>query len=75
MRVPLALFALRESVQESLGFSPAELVFAHTLRGPLKVLKDQLVSTDLATNPTNVLQYVSKFRERLHQACAIAKEK
>ena len=37
--VPFALFALRETVQESLGFSPAELVFGHTVRGPLKVLK------------------------------------
>ena len=34
--VPLALFAVREVVQESLGFSPAELVFGHTVRGPLK---------------------------------------
>lgn len=29
--VPLALFAVREIVQESLGFSPAELVFGHTV--------------------------------------------
>ena len=32
--VPLALFAVRDLVQESLGFSPAELVFGHTVRGP-----------------------------------------
>ena len=31
------LFAVRESVQESLGFSPFELVFGHTVRGPLKL--------------------------------------
>ena len=31
--VPLALFAVRGVVQESLGFSPAELVFGHT-EGP-----------------------------------------
>ena len=35
--VPLLLFAAREAVQESLGFSPFELVFGHTPRGPLKV--------------------------------------
>lgn len=29
--VPLVLFAVREAVQESLGFSPAELVFGHTV--------------------------------------------
>uniref|UniRef100_A0A9J7XUR9 Gypsy retrotransposon integrase-like protein 1 n=1 Tax=Cyprinus carpio carpio TaxID=630221 RepID=A0A9J7XUR9_CYPCA len=43
--LPLLMFAVRESVQESLGFSPAELVFAHTVRGPLKLLKEQLIAT------------------------------
>ena len=33
--VHLLLFAVRESVQESLGFSPFELVFGHAVRGPL----------------------------------------
>ena len=33
--IHLLLFAARESVQESLGFSPFELVFGHTVRGPL----------------------------------------
>lgn len=32
--VPLVLFALREARQESLGFSPSELVFGHNVRGP-----------------------------------------
>lgn len=41
--LPLLMFAVRESVQESLGFSPAKLVFAHTVRGPLKMLKEQLI--------------------------------
>ena len=46
--VPLALFAVREAVQESLGFSPAELVFGHTVRGPLKVLKDSIIGDGLS---------------------------
>lgn len=40
----LLMFAVRESFQESLGFSPHELVFAQTVRGPLKLLKEQLTS-------------------------------
>lgn len=36
--IALVLFAVREVVQESLGFSPSELVYGHTLRGPLNVL-------------------------------------
>ena len=34
----LLLFAVMDSVQGSLGFSPFQLVFGHTLRGPLKLL-------------------------------------
>ncbi len=38
--VTLVLFAVRVTIQESLGFSPAELVFGHQVRCPLKVLKE-----------------------------------
>lgn len=38
--VHLLLFAIRESIQESLGFSPFELVFGRVVRGPLKLLKE-----------------------------------
>lgn len=73
--VPLVLFAIRETVQESLGFSPAELVFGHTVRGPLKVLKEQiLASNSVGSADKNVLDYVSQMRERLHDACAVAQE-
>uniref|UniRef100_A0A3B1J0P6 Gypsy retrotransposon integrase-like protein 1 n=1 Tax=Astyanax mexicanus TaxID=7994 RepID=A0A3B1J0P6_ASTMX len=70
--VPLVLFAVREAVQESLGFSPAQLVFAHSVRGPLKVLKERFLND--TAKPQNILDYVSTFRERLHKACALAHE-
>lgn len=38
------LFAVREVVQESLGFSPAELVFGHTVRGPLEGSEGEVAS-------------------------------
>lgn len=38
--VPFVLFAIQDARQESLGFSPAQLVFGHNVRGPLKVLKE-----------------------------------
>ena len=59
----LLLFALRASVQESLGFSPYELVFEHTVRGPLKLLKENFLSND--DSSLNLLQYVSDFKNRL----------
>ena len=52
--VHLFLFAARESVQESLGFSPFELVFGHTMRGPLKLLKEKFISS--SNESLNLLQ-------------------
>uniref|UniRef100_A0A3B3Q649 Gypsy retrotransposon integrase-like protein 1 n=1 Tax=Paramormyrops kingsleyae TaxID=1676925 RepID=A0A3B3Q649_9TELE len=72
--IPLLLFAIRDTVQESLGFSPAELVFGHSVRGPLKVLQEQFLFSDHSQAPsTNILDYVSNFRARLHTVCELAK--
>ena len=43
-------------MQESLGFSPFELVFGHTVRGPLKLVKEKLLSG--SSESINLLQYV-----------------
>ena len=69
--VHLLLFAVRESVQESLGYSPFELVFGHSVRGPLKLFKEKLLSHDDVS--LNLLQYVSDFRNKLSNACEMAK--
>ena len=69
--IHLLLFAVRESVQESLGFSPFELVFGHSVRGSLKHLKEKFLSND--ETPLNLLQYVSDFRNRLSRACKVAR--
>ena len=71
--IDLLLFAVRESVQESLGFSPFELVFGHTVRGPLKLLKEKFLSND--DSSLNLLQYVSDFKDWLSKACEAAKER
>ena len=69
--VHLLLFAVRELVQESLGFSPFELVFGHSVRGPLKLFKEKLLSHDDVS--LNLLQYVLDFRTKLSKACEMAK--
>ena len=68
--IHLLRFAVRESVQESLGFSAFELVFGHTVRGPLKLLKEKFFSQE--DTPFNLLQYVSDFRSKLLKACEAA---
>ena len=67
----LLLFADRESVQESLGLIPFELVFGHTLRGALKLLKEKFLLNDGSS--LNLLQYVSNFKDRLSNACEAAR--
>jgi hypothetical protein len=69
--VHLVLFAAREAVQKSLGFSHFELAFGHTVRGPLKLLKEKWL-TD--TSSFNLLNYVSNFKERLDNACKLVQE-
>ena len=69
--VHLLLFAARESVQDSLGFSPFDLVFGHTVRGPLNLLKEKLLSS--SGHSLDLSRYVSDFRTKLSKACELAK--
>ncbi len=60
-------------MQGSLVFSPAELVFGHSLRGPLKVLQEKLLCVSQSdTPPKNVLDHVSSFCEWLHSVWQLA---
>ena len=68
--IHLLLFAVRESVQVS-SLSRLELVFGHTVRGPLKHLKVKFLSDD--DSSLNLLQYVSDFKNRLSKACEAAR--
>lgn len=58
-------------MQESTGFKPNELVFAHTVRGPLSMIHDQWVTSD---PPKNLISYVNGFRHRLYEAGELAKQ-
>ena len=70
--VHLLLFAVRDSVQESLGFSPFELVFGHSVRSPLKLYKEERLSED--DSSLNILSYVSNFRHKVSKACELAQK-
>ena len=72
--LPALLFAYREVPQESLGFSPFELLYGRTVRGPMSILKE--VWTKQETDPDVKLtyQYVLELQDRLHETCELAKE-
>jgi hypothetical protein len=65
------MFAVRDSNQSSLGFSPFELVFGHTPKGPLKLVKDQWLKPH---NAKDLLDYVAHIKARLVQATRLAKK-
>lgn len=64
----LQMFAIRGVVQESLGCSPSELVFAHTVSGPLKLLREKWFCEG---TEQSLLDNVSNFRAKLCRACEI----
>uniref|UniRef100_A0A8P4GQ49 Gypsy retrotransposon integrase-like protein 1 n=1 Tax=Dicentrarchus labrax TaxID=13489 RepID=A0A8P4GQ49_DICLA len=70
--LPWLMLAAREVTQESTGFSPNELVFAHTVRGPLAALCGNWKESN---PPKNLIDYVNGFRHRLYMAGELAKEK
>ncbi|MCP4254324.1 MAG: DDE-type integrase/transposase/recombinase, partial [Candidatus Scalindua sp.] len=67
--VPFLLFATREVPTESLGFSPNELIFGHQVRGPLQVLKEDLIGHNASQN---LLKYVLDFKTRVTSSCEFA---
>ena len=58
-----------DSIQESTGFSPFELVYGHEVNGPLRMVKDKWLGKG---DPVNVINYVSEFKDRLMRAREIA---
>ena len=70
--IPLLMFAARESIQETLGFSPFELVIGHAVRGPLKMLKESWLSVD--EDPVSLLEYVTTFKTQLMEAGELARK-
>ena len=67
----MLLFAVRESVQESLWFSSFEFVFGHTVRGHSKLMKQNFLSS--IDTPLNLLQYVSDLKTGLTKAWEVAR--
>lgn len=69
-----ALYAYRDTTQESLGFSPFELVYGHTVRGPMRILRE--LWTKEVTDPDikTTYQYVVDLKDRLQSTCELVKE-
>lgn len=63
------LLATRVVVQESLDFSPFDLVFGHTVRGKLTVVKEGWLNMLKSTKQYNLFCYGSEFKYILYKSC------
>ena len=70
--IDFLLFALRESPQESLGYSPFELLYGRQIRGPLKLLKDQWFTQGSPSSPS-VSDYISNLKNKISEVRSFAK--
>jgi hypothetical protein len=72
--IPALLFAVREAPQESLRFSPFELLFGRTVRGPMQILKELWTHEDQDPEIRTTFQYVVDLRNRVEETCSLARE-
>ncbi|KAI3382150.1 hypothetical protein SNEBB_003688, partial [Seison nebaliae] len=71
--IPAVLFAYREIPQASTGFSPFELLYGRTIRGPMEIVKE-LWTEEREGEVRNTYQYVIELGDRLKETCALARE-
>lgn len=72
--IPALLFAYREVPQESTGFSPFELLYGRTVRGPMAILRDLWTQEENTEKDRDASMYVLQLRNRIESTCKIAKE-
>ena len=67
------LFAYREVPQESTGFSPFELLYGRTVRGPMHILKELWTENVDVPETKTSYQYVFELREKLEATLELAR--
>ena len=70
--IPYVLFAYREVPQASTGFSPFELLYGRSVRGPLDVVRETWEAT--TKRDPNVVSYVLAMREKLDKMTELVQE-
>ena len=68
--LPYVLFAYREVPEASTGFSPFELLYGRKVRGPLDVLREDMIGSNETSE--NLVEYVQQVRSRLKDMSELA---
>ena len=71
--VPL-LFALRDGVHEGHGFTPFELVYGRSTRGPMKILRELWTREEVEEEMRSEYQHMLDLQEKISETCRIAQE-
>ncbi|XP_063597903.1 uncharacterized protein LOC134774421 [Penaeus indicus] len=70
--IPSVLFAYREIPNDTLKFSPFELLYGRKVRGPLSILYELWTNDQLDSETKNTYQYVLDLRKRLEESAQMA---
>ena len=66
------LFAYREVPQESTGFSPFELLYGRTVRGPMTILRNLWTSEcSVPSETSHASTYVLELKNRIEETCKL----
>ncbi|KAK7109283.1 hypothetical protein V1264_013350 [Littorina saxatilis] len=71
--IPALLFAYREAPQESMGFSPFELLYGRTIKGPMQILRQTWTEENLSEEVKTTAEHVVNLRNKIEETCNIAK--
>ena len=68
------LFAYREVKQDSLGYSPFELLYGRTVRGPraISILRELMTNDKDEPEVKTTYEYVLDLKDRLQSTCELA---
>ena len=68
------MFALRDSVHEGHGFTPFELLYGRSIRGPMKILKELWTNEEMQDETKDVYNYMIELQERIQETCKVAQQ-
>ena len=72
--LPAVLFAYREVPQASTGYSPFELLYGRTVRGPMAILRAAWTQEEADEDTRTTYQYVLDLKNRLEETCRLARD-
>jgi len=67
------MFAVRDTPQDSTGFTPFELLYGYRVRTPMTLLKRIWTGEEEDSEVKTAYQYVVDLRERIEETCELAK--